>query len=105
MTILHGNQAKANLFVTSLAFAVCSFYSELSRKDVGKLGSITISAASGFLLRVVIIAAGKEMTKDHLRNIDSFFFVNLNRNSITIIVNTDVVFFNINLHLHLRIQS
>jgi hypothetical protein len=39
------------------------------------------------------------MTKDHLWDIDTFFFVNLNRHSIPIVVNTDSVLLHINFHL------
>jgi hypothetical protein len=40
------------------------------------------------------------MTKDHLWDIHTFFFVNLNRHSIPIVVNTDSVLLHINFHLH-----
>jgi hypothetical protein len=59
------------------------------REDVRQLGAIAILAADNLLLLLVVVPAGKQVAKDHLRNEDLLCGVLFDGNTITIILYAD----------------
>lgn len=87
------------LLVPPLTFPVSGFNGELSGKDVGQLSSISISTSSSFFLRVIIVTASQEMSKNHLGDVNTFLLMDFNRYAVPIVIHTYEILVNINLHL------
>lgn len=87
------------LLILLQALAVGGLDDELRGKNVREFGTVTVSSTGGFLLSIIIVTARQEMSEDQLRDVDLLLLVNLDRNTIAIVVDADRVLLDIDCDL------
>mmetsp|Transcript_3117 Transcript_3117/g.7421 ORF Transcript_3117/g.7421 Transcript_3117/m.7421 type:complete len:356 (-) Transcript_3117:9-1076(-) len=67
------------------ALAVGSLEDELAGEDVGELRSVAVSAAGDLLLLIVVVVRGQEVAKNQLGHVDIVLFVDLHRDTRSVV--------------------
>ncbi|KAI6759534.1 hypothetical protein HG530_010214 [Fusarium avenaceum] len=77
------------LLVPLAMLTVLALEIEFSTEDVAQFGTVTVTATNGLLLVVVEVGTRQQMSEDKLRDVDLLLLVNLNRNTLSVILNAD----------------
>lgn len=86
---------RGHLLVLPLLLPICGLDNELRREDVRELRAVPIPPSRRLLHVVVIVTTGEEVAEDHLRHVDALFAVDLDGNTIAIVVDADAIGFGI----------